>query len=553
MKYLKRIWDVIRADPALPTILFLAFFLRVVGIGYGLPLSVVYDEAPYTLGALLMIKLHTLLPSLHAADFQTVLYYPPYISYVLVAPFAAILGVQYLLWSGDPALFQYHIIQDLSPFFFTARFLNVFLGTLSVFLVYRIAESIFRSRIAAIAAAFLLATSLLHIALSMVGRQWVPIAAVLLIVLYILLKNGWSLRKRYLLAFTVAGIGMGISSICALAVFLIGIHYLCFDLQRFRHILRDVPLFSLGALIFFVLAALAWLLYHGGNNFIGSITLHESKSLTDLLTSPWSAMSLIFFSEPVLVALAVLGLGFCVFSEKKTGILIAAFFTAYLGVFYIFFRFDARFILPLVPFLALLGGDAVARVWNPRTGSTLVIALLIPLAIAVRFSFLAFEGDTRAAARDWALTHLKPSDRVLVYSSALHVPTQATAVRELRSIDPGIVRKVDEADEVIDRRDVPYALNNLTSLIGSDFLDHISRYAQNHAYEYLIIEPRSLQVAGTTTQMAFASLTKDASVVVRFDGFGTATSISDSVFLETFTVLFQPKMFGSDIVVYRLH
>ena len=192
------------------------------------------------------------------------------------------------------------------------------------------------------------------------------------------------------------------------------------------------------------------------------------------------------------------------------------------------------------------GGDAVARVWNPRTGSTLVIALLIPLAIAVRFSFLAFEGDTRAAARDWALTHLKPSDRVLVYSSALHVPTQATAVRELRSIDPGIVRKVDEADEVID-------LNNLTSLIGSDFLDHISRYAQNHAYEYLIIEPRSLQVAGTTTQMAFASLTKDASVVVRFDGFGTATSISDSVFLETFTVLFQPKMFGSDIVVYRLH
>src|SRR3989338_3884743 len=151
----------IRNEWLLLSILVLAFLLRVVGIGYGLPLSVVYDEAPYTLGALLMIKLHTILPSLHAADFQTVLYYPPYISYVLLAPFVAILGLQYLLWSGDPALFQYHILQDLSPFFIAARLLNVLLGTLSVFLVYRITESLFRSRVAAAAAAFFLSPSVL--------------------------------------------------------------------------------------------------------------------------------------------------------------------------------------------------------------------------------------------------------------------------------------------------------------------------------------------------------------------------------------------------------
>ncbi|MDP3645604.1 MAG: glycosyltransferase family 39 protein [bacterium] len=543
----------VRKEWVLWAIVALAFFLRVVGIGYGLPLSVVYDEAPYTLGALLMIKLHTILPSLHAADFQTVLYYPPYISYVLLAPFVAILGVQYLLWSGDPALFQYHILQDLSPFFITARFLNVLLGTFSVYLVYRIAEAVFHSRVAAAAAAFLLATSLLHIALSMVGRQWIPVSFVFLVVLYLLLKSGWNLRKRYLAAFVTAGIGVGISSISALACILIGLYYLIFDVPSLRRITRDVPLLLLGACIFFALAGIAWLLYHGGNNFTGSMTFNEQKSLWDLTLSPVTAVSFIVFSESVLVALSAFGLIFCAFSYRRMGALIAAFFAVYVAIFYVFFRLDARFILPLVPFLALLGGYAVSRLWNPRTRLLCAVLLLIPLAVALRFGFLAFEGDTRSATRDWALTHLKFGDRVLVYSSALHVPTGAAAVQELRSIDPNVLRKVDEADEAIDRADVPHVLNNLTSLIGSDFLNDLPEYARKHNYEYLILEPRSLQVTGTTTKEAFASLTKDASVLAHFDGLGPGMSVSDSVFYERFTTLFQPKLLGSDVVIYKLH
>src|SRR3989344_2686822 len=173
-----------------------AFLLRALGIGYGLPLTVVADETPFTFAALKMLQLKTLIPALHPEAFQSILPYPPYLSYILLFPFTLILGIAYLLWQGSPELFQAYLISDLTPFFMTARFINVVLGTLSVFLVYRIAQTLFKSRVAALSAGFLLTTSILHEALSMVGRNWMAVSFVLLLILYILTHDSWSLKRR---------------------------------------------------------------------------------------------------------------------------------------------------------------------------------------------------------------------------------------------------------------------------------------------------------------------------------------------------------------------
>jgi len=550
MDWYKKIKPLIRKEWVLLSLLLLAFLLRIVGVGYGLPLAVVNDEAPYTFAALLMIQLHTILPALHP-EFQTVLYYPPYLSYILLVPFSVILGLQYLLWHGAPALFQAHVLLDLSPFFVAARLVTVLLGTASVYLVYRIAEKLFRSRVAASAAAFLLATSVLHEALSMVGRQWLPVSFVFLVVLFLLVKDTWSVRRRYLTAFAAAGIGMGISAISALACLLIGIYYLCFDAPKFRHIMRDVPLLMLGALIFFALAVLAWLLYHGGHNFLGTISLHQQKTLVDFLMSPWSAIRLIVFSEPVLVGLSALGMIFCALSAKRIGTLIAAFFAVYVAAFYVLFYFEGRFVVPLVPFLSILGGYAISRLWGRRFAAFVCILLVIPLPVAGRLSYLSMQSDTRALAREWVLENLKPNDRVLVFSSALHISTQKAAVKELRSIEPTALRKIDEADEAMDRRDVPYVLNNLTSISESVFAKNLPQYARQHDYTYVVIELRSLPGMPAMAE-SLASLTKDASVAVRFDGFEAPMSLWESAFTEPFIVLFQPKLLGPNIVIYRL-
>ncbi len=543
-------------EPLLWVLLVVTFFLRFAGVMYGLPLSVVADEATFVYGSLLMIKLHTVLPALHP-EFQSILYYPPYLSYIFLAPFTLILGLQYIFWHGDHTLFQVYVAIHTSPFFATARLVNVMLGTLSVYLVYRIAENLFRTRIAALSAAFLLATSILHGALSMVGRQWVPVSTIMLLVLFVLVRKEWNVHKRYIAAFIIAGLGMGISSISALDCALIGFCYICFDMPRERQLLRDTPVFLVGTGLFVVLSAVAWFLYHGGSSFVGSITFFEPKSLTALLWSPWSALSLIVYSEPVLVVFGIVGFIYCVFSERKVATLVATFFMIYVAVFYLFFRFEPRFIVPIIPFLALLGGYGTSRLWNYRTVVVLCIFLCIPMIIALRLSYLATQSDTRTHARAWILQHLTPSDRVLVYSSAMHIPTQTNAVKELRAIDPGALRKIDEADEIIDRQDIPYTLNNLSSVVNEDFLQKLPTYTRTHGYAYLLLEPSTLERSATTTKETFALITKHATVVAHFEGFGDDSlgptmSVAESAFTEPFTVLFQNKSLGSDIVIYRL-
>jgi hypothetical protein len=529
----------------------LAFLLRVVGIGYGLPLTVVADETPFTFAALKMLQLKTLIPALHPEAFQSILPYPPYFSYILLLPFALILGVQYLLWQGSAELFQAHLVSDLTPFFLTARLANVVLGTVSVFLVYRIALTLFKSRIAALSAGFLLATSILHIALSIVGRNWIPVSFILLLIFYVLTQK-WSLQRRYLIAFAAAGIGMGISSLSAFFCVFIGLYYILFDLRSRHAVVRDIPHLVLGASLFVALAILPSFLYQSGNAFLGAVTLFEQKSLVEFLISPWFALSLIAYSEPVLVGVFLFGLATLFFSYRRLAALITLWTLFYIAVFYFLFRFDARFLVPLLPFFALVGGYAVTRLWNERTKFFLLIPLALPLIAALQVSSLAAQGDTRAHAREWVLTHLADKDKILVFSSAMHIPTQKEAVEELRSIDSTAIRTINEADETIDRDDVPFALNNLTSIKNLAFVQNLPAYTKKHGYKYLLVEPRSLTLFPEMAE-AFASLTENAEVVQRFEGLGDTTSIFNSAFLELFPTLFYSRSFGPDILIYHLH
>ena len=104
----------------------------------------------------------------------------------------------------------------------------------------------------------------------------------------------------------------------------------------------------------------------------------------------------------------------------------------------------------------------------------------------------------------------------------------------------------------MDRRHVPYTLNNLTSLIGTPFMNDLPGYAKSHGYAYLILEPRSLIGAGTSTAFVFQAMTRDASLVAHFDGFGSDMSVWESAFLKSFTTLFTDKMLGPDVLIYHL-
>ncbi len=535
--------------PLLLAILVLAFLLRIVGINYGLPLTLVDDEPPFILASLQMLDARTVLPFLHPELFSNILYYPPYLSYIFLLPFAGIVGVLYLMWDGTAGLFQSHLLTDLSPFFLAARFGTVLFGVLSVYLVYRTGEALFRSKTAGLASAFLLATSLLHIALSMVARHWLLASLVYLLVLYILSREHVPENRRYAFSLVVIALGMGFSSISVFALILVGLWYLALGSSSLVQLLRDRVLLA-SAAFSLILAPLPSLLNARTNGFVVDLTISQTKTAWEFLMSPVSALSEQLYSEPILIALFLVGLVLLWKHHRRLGVLLALFVCAYAALFYLLFRFEARFMLPLVPIYALLGGYALSRFLNHRLGIAAAVLLsLVLCSSAVRLSYLAYTGDTRSLAREWALTQLSAGDSVIVYARLTRLPTKPDAVAELRAIDEKALRKVDVADERLNDPRALHALN-LYSVQDAAFYATLPEYARTSSYRYLLYSP-SYAKNNPAAQAAFETLIASSSAVASWRGTEENATLAGSAFRSWF-VTEKNRYFGPDIYIYNI-
>src|SRR3989344_1021699 len=156
-------------------ILALAFLVRIVGLDYGLPLTVVGDEPPFVIGALTMMQEKTLIPGLHPEAFLDKVYFPPYFIYILLIPLALVMGIWYLLAGVSFEIFQNLVALDPTPLYLTVRFIVAVLGTLTVWIVYKAARNIFQEAKPALLSALVLALALLHVNFSHWGRHWIPI------------------------------------------------------------------------------------------------------------------------------------------------------------------------------------------------------------------------------------------------------------------------------------------------------------------------------------------------------------------------------------------
>src|SRR3989344_2413890 len=262
-------------------ILVFAFLVRVAGIGYGLPLWLIADEPPFTLGALKMIELKTVIPRFHVDEFRSILYYPTYISY----------------------------------FFLAARFLNILLAVFSIYLIYGVSRNIFNDEWSGLAASFLLSTSLLHIMLSIAARQWMPISLILLLVLYFLTHPSMSFKKRYFLSILISGIGIGISAISSVALFLVGFYFMLFEEKKLSELFREKFIYFLG-IMFVALALVPLAIYPASIGFGGKISLFGEKSLFGLLASPFKFLSPLLFAEPILALMSIFGLLFAFLKNR---------------------------------------------------------------------------------------------------------------------------------------------------------------------------------------------------------------------------------------------
>lgn len=534
---------------AIIVIIFLAFVLRITGIFYGLPLWLVDDEQPFVLSAIKMIQIHTLIPTLYQTEFEKILYYPPYLSYLYIIPFIGVIGFQYLLHHKLGNLFVPFLVSDLSQFFITARLIMAIVSLISIFLIYKIGKNLFSSEKIGAVAAFLLSTSLLHIMLSITSRHWLAVSFFGLLIFFILSNPKYESGKKYLIASAITGIGIGFSAIIIVYLTLIALWYLFSEKYPISkiNILTCVALFA-------ILTAIPLLLYPQSLGFTGDVSTNAPKTISGVITSPFLFLKPIALSEPILTLFATIGLITLLFHRKNVFAAFFVFLYSYSALFYIAFRYEHRFTAGLLPFLALLAAysiDYVARLTNKRS---IYALLIIPLIFSIQLSRLILHNDSRINAKIWIEQNIPAHEKILVYARLTRLSSDPAAIEEQRTIDSGSLRKIDEAEEALPqniKKTPTFHALNLYSVNNEQFFNNISEYAKKNNYKYALISDEDF-VWGRKDFSIMQKFGKSGTLIKTFGSYQPKYSISITQLLGSPLKLFKFNKFGPPLSFYRI-
>jgi len=361
-----------RTLPFLAAILALAAALRLVGIGYGLPFGNLLDPDEQNIVPRAWEIVHGGGLDPHWFD------YPSLLLYVL-APFQA--------WQDEPS-------------YLTARLVIAAFGVGGVAAAWWLGRAAY-GRTAGLVAAVVVSvetigvayshtavtdvpmTALITVALALAvtGRlEWAGVAAGLaasakypaVFLLVPLLVAGWGLWRRLAIS-----IGLAILAFLATSPFVV-VHprQAWSDASRVQRLARD-----------------GWLGFE-----------HDSWALFSFTGKLWSGLG------PVLV-IAVVGLVLALRRHTRTDLVLAAFVLVYLAdLLTIRAHFD-RYVLPLVPPLAVLAGRL--RALAPVTLGLAIVPLVWAIADDVRLT----RTDTRAVAHGWIVRNV-PRDAAVAAESS---------------------------------------------------------------------------------------------------------------------------------------
>ena len=526
-------------------ILILAFSLRVVGVGHGLPLLVVDDEPPFVFAALKMLELKTIIPAFHN-EFKNFLYYPPYLAYVLLPFFAILTGFLFFKY-GSLDLLKTAVAADPSIFFLVARLITVAFGVLSMYFIYRFARNIWKTEAPALWAAFFSATSLLAISLSSVARHWTAVLFIFSLMLFFLSHPAWTARRRYGLSLCTVGIGFGVSTISAAALPLMALWFFFCERDESRwELLRKfwLPVVIVLGLFY----KLPLLLYPMSMGFKAE-TILKIPSVLDVLTAPFVFGYRFAVSEPIFALAVFAGLWIAFRNYKRFFCLSVCFAYAYSLLFLIMFRFEARFLLPLIPLIAALAGLAFSRI---RTRVSIPAAVLI-VFLSARLAMLAWGGDTREQARAWVEAHILEKSHIATYGKGLRLPKTKEAFAEQAVLDASSIRGADRADESLSestRSARRYHTLNLYALQNEKLWSGITEYLARNNYQFLSVSEDD----GDDSRVKKLKKTGDTgSLMQAFSGSYTeGVRYTDGDFSGGFSALFRIRALGPNVILYTL-
>lgn len=429
----------IRVYPWLAAVVAVALALRLIGLRYGLPAVYNPDEVAIMSRALAFAK-----GDLNPHNFL----YPTLYFYVLFAweALTAVAAVTTRTVASFGA-FQREFFLDPTRVYVAGRLLTALLGTATVVATFALARRI-AGPIAGLTAAVAVAVSPLHVRDSHYVKHDVPVT-LLIVLAYLAYEKLWRVfpgrtgsfetvrTSEVLWAAVVTGLAfsthyyaiflaiplawsaarraaspgdairrVALAALVSAAIFFLGSPFILAepgtairDIQANRQIVVDRAMGSLG--------------------YGATLARYGVMVIRDTLGWPF-------------VLCAAIGAVATVREEPRRAAWLLAFPIPFF--FFIASTYPAsRYLIPLVPFLAVFAGIYVARIarWNPAAAWIVVAALAVgPLLTSVQTDLFIRQTDTRTLARAYIESHVPPGATILTQPYSVPLEPTAESLRE---------------------------------------------------------------------------------------------------------------------------
>ncbi len=394
--------------------------LRLWGINFGLPALYRPDE-DVTVGRAMGI-FHGILDP-HFADWPHLYFY---VAAAWLAPFRLI-----------------GLVNDPASGYLGVRVLDALLGSLTVLLVFEFGRRAY-GWLAGFLGASALAVAFLHVRDSHFATLDVPLTLACVAALYVAYRTIQSRGMRPLL---LNGISLGVAASLKYNGALVFAGIAAAQTLRARaarsgwpRILVRLALIAAVGVVTLVVTSPFLVLDPGMTQHgIGYIFTHLGKATAPAIGWVQLSLALWFGIDPVLVLLASVGVAYAAWRRQPADVIILTFLAVYILLIgagrSVFFRYAD----PMIPFLLLLGGRALAalvertargQVRRLALAVALVLIVVAPLAHDVRYDLLIQQTDTRTLAFDWLANHVPAGSRAAV-------PYMAGPAHDQAMIDSG--------------------------------------------------------------------------------------------------------------------
>jgi len=483
--YLQRIK---KENLIIPIVLLIAFILRMIGINFGLPYKYHIDEQFYVPWSLRLLNGEISMPAItHGPNFYLFnLAILDIFIYFILFIFGKV---------NSPNQFAHLYELDPSSVYLAARLFSVITGTLTVLIVYVIGKRIWNKEVG-LFAAIVLGLSFLHIRQSHFA---VPDVFLTFCISLSFLMIIHALETKTITAFSLAGFVAGISSgvkftggLIALSLIVATLTFgLTFPLRMnnkptfwrwFKLLLIVSTSFSLGFMISYPVIIL------NPQTFIEDLKIQSQWALNGF--PPWQLdefPAYIFYVKILIqfvglapFILGLLGVAYEIVWGSKISRFLFTFLVPYYFLIILSRYYFARFVLPMVPFLALFAGSfSFLIVENLKKSKyhigrrmatawilpTLGIVIMIPSFLnSIKFDSQLIQTDTRTLAKQWIENNIPTGEKIAV-DWPFHGPPLATLYES-----------------------VPYSTNrfNVTVVGGTGLSDHSIDWYREQGYDYLI-------------------------------------------------------------------